>query len=60
MATSLAVHYVKDLTFKQETLFMPNDKMIRLMRVTGVDKTGETNEVIFFLTDDCNIEEVLT
>jgi hypothetical protein len=59
MATSMTVHYIQNLAFKQETLFMPNDSMIRLMRVTGVDKTGETNEVVFFLTDDCNIEEVL-
>jgi hypothetical protein len=60
MATSMSVHYVENLAFKQENLFLPNDKMIRLMRVTGVDKTDETNEVVFFLTDDCQIEEVLT
>ena len=59
MATSMSIHYVENLAFKQENLFLPDDKMIRLMRVTGVDKTGETNEVVFFLTDDCNIEEVL-
>ena len=59
MATSLAVHYIKDLTFKQDTLFMEDNSIVRFMRVNGVDKTGETIEVVFFLTDDCLIEEVL-
>ncbi len=60
MATSLAVHYVKDLTFKQDTLFMEDNSMVRFMRVMAIDKNGEVNEITFFLTDDCNIEEVLT
>ena len=60
MATSLAVHYVKDLTFKQDTLFMEDNRMVRFMRVMAIDKNGEVNEITFFLTENCQIEEVLT
>jgi hypothetical protein len=60
MATSLSVHYIKDIAFNQENLFLPDDSMLRIMRVTGIDKNGESNEITFFLTDDCNIQEVLT
>jgi hypothetical protein len=57
--SSLSIHHIKELAFKQENLFLPNDTTIRLMRVTGTDKNGDASEVTFFLTDDCLIEEVL-
>ena len=60
MATSLSVHNVKDLTFKQYTLFMEDNSMVRLMRVMATDKNGEVNEITLFLTENCQIEELLT
>jgi hypothetical protein len=60
MATSLAVHYVNSLTFKQDTLFMEDDSMVRFMRVMAIDKNGEVNEITLFLTENCRVEEVLT
>ena len=60
MATSLSVHYVKDLTFKQDTLFMEDNSIVRYMRVMATDKNGEVNEITLFLTENCQIEEFLT
>ena len=60
MATSLCVHHVKDVTYKQQTLLPEDSAPIRLMRIYATDDSGETNEITFFLTDDCQIEEVLT
>ena len=58
--SSLSIHHIKDLAFKQENLFLPDDKMIRLMRVSGTVTNGDISEVTFFLTDNCQIEELLT
>jgi hypothetical protein len=38
MSTSVSIHHIQDLTFKQENLFMPDGSLIRLMYVTAVDK----------------------
>jgi hypothetical protein len=59
MATSMSVHYVNDLSFKQERLSLDDDSIVRLMRVTAIDKNGESNDITFFLTENCQIEELL-
>ena len=60
MATSLCVHHVKHVTYKQQSLVPDDYAPIRIMRIYATDESGETNEVTFFLTDDCQIEELLT
>ena len=59
MSTSVSIHHIQDLTFKQENLFMPDDSLIRLMRVTAVDKKGVMNEITLYLTENCQIEELI-
>ncbi len=59
-ATSLSIHHIKDISFKQETLCMPDDSLLRLMRVLAIDKNGDVNEITLFMTEHCQIEEVLT
>jgi hypothetical protein len=59
-ATSLSIHHIKDISFKQETLCMPDDSLLRLMRVFATDKKGDVVEITLFLTEHCQIEEVLT
>ena len=55
----MSVHYVNDLSFKQERLSLDDDSIVRLMRVTAIDKNGESNDITFFLTENCQIEELL-
>jgi hypothetical protein len=59
MATSMSVHHISDLSFKQEILSMPLGPDVRLMRVTAIDKNGESNDITFFLTENCQIEELI-
>jgi hypothetical protein len=59
MSTSVSIHHISDLSFKQETLSMPLRPDVRLMRVTAIDKNGESNDITFFLTENCQIEELI-
>jgi hypothetical protein len=59
MSTSVSIHHIQDLTFKQENLFMPDGSLIRLMYVTAVDKKGDVNEITLYLTENCQIEELI-
>jgi hypothetical protein len=59
-SASLSIHHVKDISFKQENLCMPDDSLLRLMRVLATDKNGDVIEITMFLTEHCQIEEVLT
>jgi hypothetical protein len=59
MSTSVSIHHIQDLKFQQENLFMPDDSLIRFMRVTAVDKKGDVNEITLYLTENCQIEELI-
>ena len=59
MSTSVSIHHIQDLTFKQENLFMPDGSLIRLMYVTAFNKKGDVNEITLYLTENCQIEELI-